>query len=69
MVVTEGPKAGRAAAYLDGVLQTRVNFYRPTIMDGVRAYVSDVLPSGTHSLRVELIRNQRINLDAFLVRR
>jgi PKD repeat protein len=69
MVVTEGPKAGRAAVYLDGVLQTRVNFYRPTIMDGVQAYVSDVLPSGTHTLRVELIRNQRINLDAFLVRR
>lgn len=66
---SKGPRGGKARVYIDGVLRGKVNLYRARVLSGVAVYTSPALPRGPHTLGVKLIRNKRINIDAFRVTR
>jgi hypothetical protein len=44
-IASKGPKGGKAAVYIDGVLKTTINLYRATYLDGVTAYTSPCWPT------------------------
>jgi hypothetical protein len=66
-IATKGPLGGTAGVYLDGVSQGRVHLYRRHVRDRVYVYTSPTLSSGTHTLRIQVTHNQRVNIDAFIV--
>ncbi len=67
-IATKGPKGGKANVYVDGVLKQTVNLYKASpYQDGVTVYSTATLPRGSHTLKIKLTLNQRVNIDAFNV--
>jgi PKD repeat protein len=64
---SKGTQGGKAAVYVDGVLKATVSEYRSSVASGLAIYTSPLLARGTHTLKVKLTLNKRINIDDFVV--
>jgi hypothetical protein len=66
-IATKGPRGGKVRVFLDGTRKKTVNLRRTPFQDGVVVYTSRVLPAGSHTISIKLVRGKRVNLDAFRV--
>lgn len=64
---SKGTQGGKAAVYVDGVLKATVSEYKSSVASGLAIYTSPLLARGTHTLKIKLTLNKRINIDDFVV--
>ena len=66
IVGTKGPTRGKARIYVDGVLQTEIDLYSPTVRWRVLVFARSWGDSAEREVRVEVVGAKRVDIDGLL---